>query len=430
MFDALLTTDVVDGPVIVTVLAVAAVAAAFLLARRPSLRWLVTALSAVAAGLVVSVGIWLVAVRWLDLFGTSLGLVNYAWITATCCAVALAVVNLWRSPRWRKIVAVACIPVFIAAGTLAVNATYGINRTLGNLLSISTDKPIRLTPPTAASGYDTQLWKHWKPPADLPEHGRTGSQVIPNGGSGFSSRPAGIYLPPAALVEHPPPLPLVVMLMGQPGNPDPYQAAAVLDPIAAKHGGLAPIVIVADQLGDPLRDPLCLDTKRFGNAQTFLTGDVIDWAQKHLNITHDRRFWTIAGYSNGGQCALSIAVKRPDLFSNLIDISGEEFPGSDHEAAVLHDVFGGDKDAYENQKPLRIMHGKDFRHTTAVFTVGSDDAMYRPVALRVAAAARQVGMNVDYHEVPNGGHVQKALTGGLQEGFRVLYPVLGLSAPS
>ncbi|HEV7183513.1 MAG TPA: alpha/beta hydrolase-fold protein [Leifsonia sp.] len=427
MFDALLATDIVDGPVIVVFTVLAAVAAVVLLVRRPTGRWLVTSGIALAIGLAIAVSLWLVTVRLLNLWGGSLGLGNYLWVTATCGGVCLAIVNLWRSRVWRKVVAAVSIPVFLITGTLAVNASYGINHSLGNLIDVSTEKPIHLTPHPAAAGYDAHLWKHWKPPADLPAKGRVGTQVIPNTRSGFRSRPAGIYLPPAALVKHPPRLPLVVLLMGQPGNPDPLQAAVVLDKFAAAHHGLAPIVIVPDQLGDPLQDPLCLDTYKYGKAETFLTKDVVTWADAHLNIAHDHRFWTIAGYSNGGQCALSIAVKHPHMFSNLIDVSGEEFPGAEHAGAIVKEVFGGNASAYEAQKPLEIMKAHRYPGMTAVFTAGDDDPVYRLVAAKAALLARSCGMTVDHFEIHGGGHGQKALTDGLEEGFRVLYPVLGLA---
>lgn len=427
MIDALLATDIVDGPVIITITALAAVAAVVLLLRRPTRRWLVTSGIASATGLAIAGALWFVTVRLLNVWGGSLGLGNYLWIAATCCGACLAVANLWRSKAWRKVVAALSIPLFLMTGVLAVNASYGINRSLGNLIDVSTEKPIHLAPPAAVGGYDSQLWKHWKPPADLPAIGRVGTQIIPNTASGFRSRPAGIYLPPAALVKNPPALPLVVLLLGQPGNPDPLQASLVLDKFAAAHHGLAPIVVIADQLGDPLQDPLCLDTAKYGNAETFLTKDVVGWAATHLTVTNDHRFWTIAGYSNGGQCALSIAVKHPELFSNLIDVSGEEFPGSEHPDAVIKDVFAGDSGRYEAQKPFEIMKAHRYPGTTAVFTAGDDDPAYRLVAAKAAGLARSRGMHVHHLEIHGGGHGQKALTCGLEEGFRVLYPVLGLA---
>jgi len=48
-------------------------------------------------------------------------------------------------------------------------------------------------------------------------------------------------------------------------------------------------------------------------------------------------------------------------------------------------------------------------------------------AKAVSAAAQASGMSVTYYEVPNGGHVGRALNEGLAKGFEVLYPRLGLS---
>ncbi len=45
-------------------------------------------------------------------------------------------------------------------------------------------------------------------------------------------------------------------------------------------------------------------------------------------------------------------------------------------------------------------------------------------------AARAAGWRTTYFEVHNGGHVLGALEGGLAEGYRVLYPRLGLSEPT
>lgn len=428
MLDELGRTDIVGGPVIVVVMALAAVGVVILLVRRPSRRWVVTAAIAVGAGLAAAVATWLVTVRMLDLFGTGLGLENYAWIAATFCGVGLAVASLWRTRWWRKAVAVACIPLFIATGTLAVNADYGLNRTLGSLFGLTTDSTIRLVAPTASSEL-TDLWKHWKPPADLPAKGRIGVRAIPNTLSGFVSRPAGVYLPPAALVPNAPRLPLLVMMMGQPGHPDPGLIASILDPIAARHHGLAPIVVIPDQLGNPLQDPLCLDTRRYGNARTFIAKDVVNWAASHLNVSRDHRFWTVGGYSNGGECALSFAVSYPQLFSNLIDISGEAFPASENPGPVLQTIFHGDRAAYDAVKPLNVMKRHRYPHTTAVLTAGGDDPVYLAIARKVAAAARASGMHVENVVVPNAGHVRGAVNGGLAGAMRALYPVLGLSAP-
>lgn len=423
--------DIVDPPVPVILNGIAFAALAYLVLRRPTVKWLITVGIAVATGVIASVLTWLIAIRELNLFGASLGVVNYAWITATFCAVAIAVTNLWQSRWWRKVVAALSIVVFVITGAVAINADYGIDQTVAQALHISQDKPIRLVAaqpePVAAA---QPLWKTWNPPADMPALGQIGTQVIPNTLSGFASRPAGIYLPPAALVKNPPALPLVIMMFGQPGDPVPEAPAGYLKRFAIEHHGMAPIVIVVDQLGNPLQDPLCIDTRKFGNAETFITKDVPNWALAHLNVTHDHRDWAIAGYSKGGECAIALAAKHPDIWSNVIDVSGEEYPGSDDPAQVLHTVFHGDHAAYEAQKPINIMARETYPGMTAIFTAGSEDPGYLDQAKRVSAAARQAGMRVTFDEIKGAGHGEDALYPGMVDGFAVLYPVLGMSPPS
>ncbi|MEC5150272.1 hypothetical protein [Cryobacterium sp. GrIS_2_6] len=236
-------------------------------------------MASLAAGALAAGLVWLVFVRGLDLFGVSLGHVTYSWVTAAFAAIGLALANLWDTRSLRRLCAALSIALFLLTGALGINAEFGLNRTVGSVFGVSIERPITLTPATGTSTVASSsgpLWQSWTPPVDMPATGTTGTQVIPSPLSGFSSRPAGIYLPPAALVPNAPELPLVIMLMGQPRDPDPQYVAATLDRDAAQHGGLAPIVIVADQLGDPSADPLCLDTAAYGNAETFLTRDVVN----------------------------------------------------------------------------------------------------------------------------------------------------------
>ena len=449
---ALLRTDILHGPVIVGAYTLSAAAVVFLLARRPTVRWLVTVAIAIASGGVVAVLLWFFLVRVFNVFGMGLVPVTYAWLGAACAAVGIALVNLWKTRPVRRSLAAASVLLFALTGALGINAGYGLDRTLGALLGVNVLSPITLTAPGNHAGPRTAppggpgsgtgstgdpnpdraghaLWQTWSPPAGIPAAGNTGSQVIPNTVSGFSSRPAGVYLPPAALVPNAPALPLVIMLMGQPGNPDPEYVAASLDREASQHGGLAPIVVVADQLGDPAIDPLCLDTAKYGQAETYLTRDVVGWAAANLNVTHDHRYWTIAGFSNGGQCAISLAAKHPDIWSNVIDVSGESFPGSEIQDQTRNDVFGGSQAAYDAQKPVNLLAGHRYPGMFAIFTCGSGDPGVAAGQQMLVGAAQAAGMTAEYAAIPGVGHEVGALTGGLDAGFDALYPRLGLAPP-
>lgn len=438
MQNAILGIAIIDGPLIWIVFALAAAAFLYLLARPPRIRWVLTALIGLLAGALVA-GATLLVVEALNLFGVPLTVQTKAWVVATFAAIGLAAVNLWRSRWWRKAIAIVGIVLFAASGTLGINAYFGLNPTIAALLGITLENPIDINKPTSSPSPNPTgdpdagkpLYETWTPPADMPQTGKTGTQVIPATVSGFTSRPAGIYLPPAAQVADAPDLPLMILMMGQPGNPDPQYVAKVADEYAAKNKGLAPIVIVADQLGDESVDPVCADTASLGNAESFIVEDVVAWARANLRIDQDPAHWVIAGYSNGGGCAFKYGAKYPQLFGNVLDISGEIYPGSEEPDDVVRKLFGGDHAAFDAQKPESILKsGIPYPDTVGIFTVGGNDPTFIPAAQEAAAAAKAAGWKTTYAEIPGAGHVVDGLEGGFDAGFAVLFPRLGLSAPT
>jgi enterochelin esterase-like enzyme len=430
---AVLHVDMLSGPAPLVVYVAAASGVVAVLLWRFDRRWLVTAALAALAGALIAVGLWLVCVRWLDLFGGSLGVPTYAWLAAALAGLSVAAVSVFRRGGLRRTVSALTVVAVALAGVFAINAEFGINRTVGGMLNVVVDRPIRLTPPsTDATKGPTEaspLWQSWRPPADMPAAGKTGTASIPDSASGFAARPAGIYLPPAALVPDPPRLPVVLMLMGQPGTPDPGPIGRVLDAFAAKNHGLAPIVVVADQTGVKVADTGCVDSAAYGRSRTYLLEDVIPWMRTHLNVLPDPRFWTVAGYSNGGQCAISLGAEHPELFRTIISVSGEEYPGASNPARALATLFGGDRGRLEREKPVTLLSARQFPTSTAVFTAAKDDPRYLAVARKLAIAARGAGMNTQLRELDHGGHGIGALLDGLTDGFAVAYPVLGLSRP-
>ena len=433
--DAFLRMNIIDGPFVGVVYTLALAAVLFLALRRPTRRWIITGTAALLAGSVGAfVTLWFVSVT--NAFGVDLSFTTSTWVYLAFAAICLAIANFWNAKWSRKVIASVAIVLFGVTGTVAINADFGLDRTVADLAGISTEKPITLPkqPPLPTPSRTPlaggALWANWATAKDQPAGGTIGTVIIANSLSGFHSRPAGLYLPPAALVKNPPALPLVIMLMGQPGNPDPSFQKPILDAFAARHNGLAPIVLVADQLGDPAVDPLCLDTAQFGKAETFLVGDVVAWARANLHIMTDAAHWTIAGYSNGGQCALSLGAKHPEIWGNVLDISGEEYPGSARPKQTLAQAFAGNTAAYQAARPLTVLSAHHYSDTVGIFTVGSNDGGYVAQAKTVEAAARLSGWKTTFFEVPNGGHVLGALNGGLQEGYRMLYPRLGLSDPT
>jgi enterochelin esterase-like enzyme len=186
---------------------------------------------------------------------------------------------------------------------------------------------------------------------------------------------------------------------------------------------------VVDQLGDPTKDPLCLDTA-MGRAETYIMQDVVPWAKQHLDVLQGRQYTTVAGYSNGGQCAAYLGAKYPEVFGNILAISPVEYAGAEQSDDVLRSVFGSVQAAYDAVKPANIMASKaPYPDTTAIFTAGENDPGFAPGAERLAAAAQAAGMTTTFFLVPEADHGVSGLNGGLEKGFEVLYPRLGLAAP-
>lgn len=420
-----MTLIITAGPVLWVPVALAAVVFAALLLRRPTervpaRRWIVEVVIALAVGAAVGAVAAMIA-SWLEVMEDP---VPWAigWIaTAALASLALCVLNLLRGPAARRWLAGAGVVVVALATVLGVNAYLGIDRTLGSLLNVQPYPAIAL--PAVDPGAEPVDAASWQAPAGLDAHGRVGSAEIP--ASGFDPRPAGIYLPPAALVEDPPALPLMVFMFGYPGVPDPTIVAEVMDDHAAAHDGLAPIVIVADQIGAGGANPVCADSP-LGDARTYIVETVPAWARAHLNISADPADWVIAGYSAGGACATQFAAAHPDVFGNLLSASGELYPGYQDDDQVIAQVYGGDAAAFDASKPAAIFERRagEYGDMVAVFTYGADDPNFGPSAAELARAAEAAGIRTALRELAGVEHIRGAVPEGLRAGMDVLGPVL------
>ncbi|GAB3607944.1 alpha/beta hydrolase-fold protein [Humibacter ginsengiterrae] len=429
--DALLTTQIIGGPVPWILCVLSAVFVLLLVLRRPSPRWMVLAAAGILAGALIAFVFVLIADAT-GMFEIPLPAEVAIWCVATFAAVGLAIVSLWKT-RWRRrAIAIVGIAVFVITGTVQVNAVFGLNPTIGDLLGVVVRHPIKLPKAHATSSPTTgePLAATWVAPHDMPTIGRVGTVTIPAPVSRFHARPAGLYLPPAALVKDAPALPLVIMMMGYPGTPNPDPISAVMNRFASQHEGLAPIVVVADQVGTD-GDPACADSAARGDAATYVKTDVLDWAKSHLHIIQDPRYWVIAGYSNGATCAVKFAAQDPDVFRNVLSVSPEEYPGMHYSQTVIQSVYAGDRSAWAADKPEAILaaHTGSYSGVDAVITTGALDTAFGPATRSLATSAAAAGMHVTLLTLPGVAHVGKNLADGLTAGFARLAPALGLAAP-
>jgi len=247
----------------------------------------------------------------------------------TWCSVGVALVAIGlatavvasRGAGWARRVLgpVAAVLVVLAAAN-QVNESFAQFSTLRAVLGLALPHQVELaqlasSPSTPVNRpADRPLALSWRAPAGMPSAGVVSQAAIPAPVSGFRARPAWVYLPPAYLVSPRPVLPVLVLLSGQPGNPrdwlDAGRVAQMMDRFAAAHAGLALVVVMPDPLGSALANPLCLDS-RLGHAHTYLAVDVPARIRATLQIDPDPGAWAVAGLSEGGTCALQLAVNAP-----------------------------------------------------------------------------------------------------------------------
>ncbi|MFW8745018.1 alpha/beta hydrolase, partial [Mesorhizobium japonicum] len=276
------------------------------------------------------------------------------------------------------------------------------------------------------------LWR--QPERRMPARGLVGRVDIPGTVSHFVARGAYVYLPPAALVPHPVRLPVMIMLSGQPGGPDDVvkagALAAIMDARAKAHHGLAPIVVVPDQLGDPDSNPMCVDSTRLGNVETYLTVDVPRWIRTHLAVQPSPAAWAIGGFSEGGTCSIQLGAGHPGLFTAIFDVSGQVAPVKGSLQNTVLVGFDGDAARYRAAAPenLLIAH-TPYHDAVAVFGSGEDDARYGPGVDRIAAAARAAGIRVTRAVAPGTAHDWHTVQWLMANAFDPIAQHLGVQAP-
>ena len=394
MPNTLLDLSVFSGPIPLVVYSAAGALAVLLLVRHYRPRMAATVVVAAAVGAALGwVLAWLVGDVW-DVFGVSFSLVTRGWVVAFAAGTGIAIAALTHTHRWRRVCAITAIPIFLLAAATGINADFGQYPTVRTVLGIPMFGALDTSPRVVTDASAPKLTA-----------GRVGTVTIPATVSGFAARQAVVYLPPAALVAHPATLPVIEMLAGQPGSPqDAFVAghlASTLDAYANAHGGLAPIVVVPDQLGTPDNNPMCVDSA-LGNSATYLTVDVPNWIRSTFSVDSSPTGWAIAGFSQGGTCSIQLGAAHPDVYGTVLDVSGELAPHLGSIDNTIKKGFAGSASAYAAAAPSAILAAHaPYADLTVFVAVGGDDVRFGPFAQQIADAAEAAG--ADTHRIVSPG---------------------------
>jgi len=418
--------------VLFTALGITVVLFAVLAVRPHPRRWVVpTLVSTVGAAGVGILLVWLVGDVW-DVFDYTFTFTFRIWVALMLAGGTFAAMSFRHTQLWRKLVAAAAILSVAVTSALFINADFGEYHTIGDIFTPREVPALSLPQKPSAGAADVStpgFAAAWTPPGDMPTSGSIGAIKIPAPVSQFDARNAVVYLPPAARTASPPRLPVMVMLSGQPGAPEDLFVkgglANTLDTYAASHEGLAPIIVVPDQLGAPEKNPMCVDSP-LGNSATYITQDVTAWIQAHLPVTTDHRYWGVGGFSQGATCTTQLGPAHPDLYRTWFDIAGEQAPSIGDD--TVRAGFGGSQAAYDAAKPAAIMtKNAPYQDVAAIVGFGSLDTRLGPETQQVEAAMTAAGVSTTEIVSPGTAHDWNTVTYIFGKGIPLLAERLGLN---
>jgi S-formylglutathione hydrolase FrmB len=241
----------------------------------------------------------------------------------------------------------------------------------------------------------------------LPSRGVVLPFVMPATVSGFHARTGEVYVPPIWFRSPHPHLPVLELLHGSPGSPADWTrggyADLTADAYARSHDGFAPVIVMPDVNGSWDGDTECVNGRR-GNAETYLTVDVRHAVVQHFGVATSGHSWAIAGLSEGGECALQIALRHPDDFAAAGDFSGDDHPwvsGGPRKlfwGANSTQVIAAEH-AYDPRVLLADWHG---RAPALWFSAGRSDRTVVQLT-RLLSLAHRAGLRATLEET-SGGH--------------------------
>jgi S-formylglutathione hydrolase FrmB len=314
---------------------------------------------------------------------------------------ALAVLGAVRisGRRWRRIgLVLLSVVTLLASAAVGVNAYFGYFRNLGEALG---------RPPPHA----TTLARLRARAGARSGHGAVVPLTIPGTASGFVAQPAQVYLPPAWSSPGQGPLPVVMMLQGTPGDPTDWvqqgRAQVTADAWAKAHGGVAPVLVMPDSNGTFTGDTECVDSP-LGHVETYLTVDVPAAVQATLGTLPPGPGWAVVGLSEGGSCAIMLALRHPDLFAAFGDFSGLAGPRvgetNADTASTVEQLFGGSLREFAAHEPADLLRTRRFPDLGGWFQVGALDAEPLAAIQQLAPLAAGAGIATCLVVMPDGAH--------------------------
>lgn len=264
-------------------------------------------------------------------------------VTAAALTVAIVVVpsrrRLWVRRVLSAVALVVCFALVAVSGFVALNRELKWFRTWGEIFAAGTGQPGAASTSGQPTGGQRGLTWKVKPtalqanPATSPEIGAqlTGTaegQFVEfrlSGASGVTSRVI-VWLPPGYQSSTDTFYPVVLAFGGYPTDIATFKGLLDARVLAeANQGRVRPPIIVMPDAMPTGHDSECADgLPELGGKpfETWLTADLTSWIRNTLRTIDEPRGWATMGFSAGGWCASSLAVRHPHRFGLAANIAG------------------------------------------------------------------------------------------------------------
>ncbi len=368
---------------------------------------------------------------------SNLSVIDPPFLVGLGLLTAVVVVASWFRTRHRWLrwgVRALGIVLALLMTASAINARYAYLPTVSAVFGRTATDQVSLSQlrhlEQAAGVGPGALQRLARPASSEMSHGVVVPFTIPGVVSHFHARTAEVYLPPAYFGPDRQPLPVIELLHGTPGSPADWTRAifadVVADAYAARHDGVAPILVMPDVNGGWSSDSECVDGTR-GNAQTYLTVDVRNAVVARFHSRRDGGGWGIVGFSEGGMCALQIGLRHPAMYWAIGDYSGDPRPSAYHGAQHL---FGGTV-AQATQRSMQydpmqlLQHWNSTQRPAIWFEVGTFDGNMRSIE-RLDLLAGNDGFATRFVPQPGETHGFAAWRSAFADSFHWLADLLTL----
>jgi enterochelin esterase-like enzyme len=320
------------------------------------------------------------------------------------------------------------------AGDLLIASQAGVSRLgaradallfLGNARALETVPPVHADLASYdADEVDRRSWIEWGDSTRARKFlglGRVREYSIAQRGYPRARR-VWVYTPPGYSAHDPVPSDLLLAFDGG-EYLDAIPLPTILDTLIGAKRMRPTVALLFDDSSSTVRLD---DLANHEDFVRFVGGELVPWARARWNVTHEARWSTITGSSAGGLASALIALRRPDLFGNVLSQSGAFWRGAEGSNGPPFEWVTAQAAA----TPKR-----DVRFFLDVGSLESHGAMNgtAPSILdanrRLRDTLRAKGYDVTYTEVPNGGHAPEFWRERLPTGLVTLMGVPATRTP-